>query len=50
MGVGAILYTRLRARGHCTSSTLSGGKGGDGTSSLHTTPEGPTEFVNARWM
>ena len=26
------------------------GKGGAGPSSLHTTLEGPTEYVNARWM
>jgi hypothetical protein len=32
----------------CTSSTLIGGKGGAGPSSLlHTTLEGPTEYVNA---
>ena len=42
---------RLRARAHCTSSTLNGGKGGAGPSSpLHTTLEGPTEYMNARWM
>ena len=40
----------LRARDHYTSSTLIGGKGGAGPSSLHTTLEGPTEYVNARWM
>ena len=34
---------RLRARD--TSSTLIGGKGGAGPSSLHTTLEGPTEWV-----
>ena len=44
-------HTRLRAHDHCTSSTLIGGKGGAGPSSLlHTTLEGPTEYVNARWM
>ena len=41
---------RLGARDHFTSSTLIGGKGGAGPSSLHTTLEGPTECVNARWM
>ena len=43
-------HTRLRARDHYTSSTRIGGKGGAGPSSLHTTLEGPTEHVNARWM
>ena len=42
--------TRLRARDHYASSTLIGGKGGAGPSSLHTTFEGPTEYMNARWM
>ena len=38
------------SRDQCTSSTLIGGKGGAGPSSpLHTTLEGPTEYVNARW-
>jgi hypothetical protein len=43
---------RLRARDHDTPSTLIGGKGGAGPSSLlHTTPEGPTEYVvNAMWI
>ena len=31
-------------------STLIGGKGGAGPSSLYTSLEGPTEYVNARWM
>ncbi len=35
---------------HYTSSTLIGGKGKAGPSSLHTTLEGPTEYVNARWI
>ena len=44
-------HTRLRARDHYTSSTLIGGKAGTSPSSLlHTTLEGPTEYVNARWM
>ena len=43
-------HTRLNARDHYTSSTLIGGKGGAGPSLLHTTLEGPTEYVNARWM
>ena len=34
---------RLRAHDHYTSSTLIGGKGGAGPSSLHITLEGPTE-------
>jgi hypothetical protein len=32
----ATSHARLRARDHCTSSTLIGGKGGAGPSSLHT--------------
>jgi hypothetical protein len=43
-------HTRLRAHDHYTSSTLIGGRGGAGPSSLPTTLEGPTEYVNARWM
>jgi hypothetical protein len=43
-------HTRLRARDHSTSSTLIGGLGGAGPSSLHTTLEGLTEYVNAKWM
>jgi hypothetical protein len=43
-------HMRLRARDHHTSSTFIGGKGGAGPTSLHTTLEGPTEYVNARWM
>jgi hypothetical protein len=35
---------------HYTSSTLIGGKGKASPSLLHTTLEGPTEYVNARWM
>ena len=46
----ATSHTRLRVRDHCTSSTLIGGNGGAGRSSLHTMIEGPTEYVNARWM
>ena len=39
------LHTGLRARDHCTSSTLIGGKGGAGPSSLlHTMLEGPPEY------
>ena len=45
----AISHTRLRACDYY-ASTLIGGKGGAGPSSLHTTLEGPTEYVNARWM
>jgi hypothetical protein len=46
----ATAHTRLRARDHYTSSTLIGGKGGVGPSSLQTTLQRPTEYVNARWM
>jgi hypothetical protein len=46
----ATLHMRLRARDHYTSSTLIGGKGGAGPSSLHTMLEAPTEYVNARWI
>ena len=45
----ATSHTRLRARDHYTSSTLIGGKGGAGPSSLlHMTLEGPTEYVNGK--
>ena len=50
MTLRATSHTSLRARDHYISSTLIGGKGGVGPSSLHTTLEGPMEFVNARWM
>ena len=43
-------HTRVRARENYTSSTLIGGIGKAGPSSLHTMLEGPTEYVNARWM
>ena len=46
----ATSHMRLRARHHYTSGTLIGGKGGADPSSLHTMLEGPTEYVNARWM
>ena len=45
----ATSHMRLRAHDHYTSSTLIGRKGGAGPSSLHTTLEGPREYVNARW-
>ena len=49
--VRATSHTRLRARDQYISSTLIGGKGGAGPSSLlHTTLEGPMEYVNARWV
>jgi hypothetical protein len=48
--LGPLSHTWLRARDHFTSSTLIGGQGAVGPSSLHTTLEGPTEYVNARWM
>ena len=41
----ATSHTRLRAHDHYTSSTLIGGKGGAGPSSLHSTLEGPTEHI-----
>ena len=44
----ATLHTRVRACDHYTSSTLNGGKGGAGPSSLHTTLEGPTKYMNAK--
>ena len=50
MVLRAASHTRLRARDRYISSTLIGGKGGAGPSSLHTTLEGPMEYVNARWM
>ena len=40
-------HTRLGACDHYTSSTLIVGKGVAGPSSLHTTLEGPMEYVNA---
>ena len=43
-------HMRLRAHDRYTSSTLIGGKGGSGPSSLPTTLEGPQQYVNARWM
>ena len=46
----ATSHMRLRACDHYISSTLIGGKGGAGPSSLHTTLEGPMEYVNATWM
>jgi hypothetical protein len=45
-----VCGVRLRACDHYTSSTLVGGKGGAGPSSLHTTLKRPTGYVNARWM
>jgi hypothetical protein len=50
MELRATSHTRLRARDQHTSSTLIGRKGGAGPSSLHTTLEGPTEYVDAQWM
>jgi hypothetical protein len=44
----ATSHTGLRARDHYTSSTLIGGKRGDGSRSLPTTLEGPTEYVNSK--
>jgi hypothetical protein len=39
-------YMRPSARDHWTSSTLIGGKGGASPSLLHTTLEGPTEYIS----
>ena len=50
MALRATSYTRLIAHKHCTLSTLIGGKGGAGPSSLPRTLEGPMEYVNARWV
>ena len=41
-------HTRFRVV--YTSSTLIGGKGAAGPSSLHPTLEGPPKYVNARWV
>ena len=41
--IRATSHMRLRARDHCISSTLIGGKGGAGPSSLHTTLDGLIE-------
>ena len=46
----ATSRTRLGARDHYTLSALFGGKGGASPSLLHATLDGPTEYVNARWM
>ena len=48
--VRATSHTRLRTRDHYISNTLIGKKGKAGPSSLDTAHEGPTEYVNARWM
>jgi hypothetical protein len=49
-GSWLVCEVALRGRDQYSSSTLIGGKGRAGPSSLHTTIEGPTEYVNARWM
>ena len=46
----AASHTRLIAHDHYISTTLVGGKGGPGPSSLHTMLERPMEHVNLRWM
>ena len=43
--IRATSPTRLRAHDHYTQSTLIGGKGGTRPSLLHTTLEGPTEYI-----
>ena len=50
LALRATSHMRLRARDHYTSSTLIGGQGKAGPRSFHTMLEGPTEYVNARWM
>ena len=45
-----ISVIEMPVRPTLTSSTLIGGKGGANPSSLHTTLEGPTYYVNASWM
>jgi hypothetical protein len=44
--LGATSHMRLRVRDHYISSILIGGKGGAGPSSLHTTLEGPIEYIS----
>ena len=44
-----VCEVAMRASDKYTSSTLIGGKGGTGPSSLDTALEGPVEYVNARW-
>ena len=44
----ATSHTRLRARDQITPSTLIGGKGGAGPSSLHTTLEGPNRVCECK--
>jgi hypothetical protein len=46
--VRATSHTRPRARDHYTSSTLISGNVGASPSSLHTTLEGLTEYVNSK--
>jgi hypothetical protein len=48
--LGFASHMSMRAHDQCTSSTLLGGKGIAGPSSLNTMLEGLTEYVNARWM
>ena len=48
-GCRVTSHTWLRARDHYTSSTLIGGKGRAGPSSLHTTLEGTTKYVKSTW-
>ena len=49
----ATSHSRMRAYesyDHYTSITLIDGNGGASPSLLYTTLEGPTKYVNARWM
>jgi uncharacterized alpha/beta hydrolase family protein len=48
--IRVTLHTRLRVRDHYISSTLIGGKGGAGPSSLHTMLDRLTEYVKSTWM
>ena len=47
---GELLISNPLTWIRATSHTFIGGKGGAGPSSLHITLEGPTEYVDARWM
>ena len=50
-GLDSLCKAALRARDHYTLSTLIDAEGGAGPSSLlQTRLEGPTEYLNARWI
>ena len=48
--LGPLHTTRLRAHDRHTSSIVIGGEGGANPSLVHSTLEGPMEYVNAIWM